>query len=483
MAELTDRELLADFARTGAEHAFAALVRRHINLVYSTARRFTGDDTLAADITQAVFILLARKAGGISSRVVLTGWLYQAARLMAANALKQKIRRENREQEAFMQSTLNQNGTDAAWKQIAPILDDAMGALRETDRNAVLLRYFQDKPLAEVGAALGVSEDAARVRVNRALDKLRGLLTKKGVTLGAMAIAGAVTANSVAAAPAVLATTVTTAALTGTATGTVAFLTTTKIITMTTIQKIAVTAALTMTVCAGIYEARQAHDARGELTSVQAQQAPMQEQIRQLKRDLSKASTTIAGLNDDLNVSQKNNAELLKLRGEVGVLRAQLADVKSDAAKTAMTAPASTMPGNSNTDGPNKAMLDYLGNPVPPPPNLDAAYTKEGLINAIQMAAQGANIPLKSVQVDDAEFPYVVGVVTDTEADMKALINLLKSMDHYQYSGGVGGGTDMSMNITPRSAYPRDNGTNIDNRLMLRQSMFYHQIHNLPPNP
>ncbi len=213
MAEPTDHELLDAFARTGDEAAFAALVTRHVNLVWSAALRFTGDDTLAGEITQAVFIILARKAGGIPKKAVLTGWLYQTARLTAANALKENLRRQQREHQAYMEATLNQPDAGEAWKQIAPVLDDAMNALRAADRAAVLLRYFENKPLAEVGAALGVSEDAARVRVNRALDKLRSLLTKRGVTLGATAIVGVVAANSVQAAPMGLAVTVKGAAI------------------------------------------------------------------------------------------------------------------------------------------------------------------------------------------------------------------------------------------------------------------------------
>jgi RNA polymerase sigma factor (sigma-70 family) len=268
MAEPTDHELLTDFARTGMESAFTTLVARHVNLVYSAARRFTNDDTLAEEITQVVFIILARKANGISRKVVLTGWLYQTARLTAANALKEKLRRQHREQEAYMQSTLNPADTGDAWKQLAPVLDEAMNALRTADRDAVLLRYFENKPLAEVGAALGVTEDAARVRVNRALEKLRHLLTKQGVAMGATAIAGAVTANAVQAAPAALAATISAAALTGTTL-------TLATIAMTTLQKIAVTAALTAAVGAGLYEAKQVHDARAEVQKLQAQQAPL----------------------------------------------------------------------------------------------------------------------------------------------------------------------------------------------------------------
>jgi RNA polymerase sigma factor (sigma-70 family) len=471
MTPQADHELLADFARTGAEAPFAALVQRHINLVYSTAMRFTRDAHLAEEVTQAVFILFARKAGGISAKVVLTGWLYQTTRFTAAKLQREHLRRENREQEAYMQSTLNQNETDEAWKQIAPVLDGAMDALREADRNAVLLRYFEDKPLAEVGMALGVSEDAARVRVNRALEKLRSMLTKRGVALGATAIAGAVTTNAVTAAPATLAATITTVALTGTA------LTLTTVA-MTTIQKIAVTAVLTVTVGAGLFEAKQAHEAQSEVTCLQTQQAPMQEQIQKLQNDLSNASTTIAGLKDDFARNQKDNSELLKLRGEVGVLRIQLAAANSDAFKAAMTARASSPAGNPSIAGPNQAMLDYLGNPVPPPPGLDAAYTKQGLISAIQAAAQSANIPLKSVEIDDSEFPFLVGVVTDSDADLEALKTQIKGMNDYQYAGSISGKGSMAMNITPRSAYPRDNGNGINNRLMLRQSILYSKIQN-----
>ena len=103
MPEPDDHQLLAAFARTESEPAFAALVKRYVNLVYSTARRFTGNPHQAEEITQAVFIILARKAGKLSPRVVLSGWLYQAARLTSANLVKGKIRRQRREQEAYMQ--------------------------------------------------------------------------------------------------------------------------------------------------------------------------------------------------------------------------------------------------------------------------------------------------------------------------------------------------------------------------------------------
>src|SRR5208283_3295171 len=141
MTELDDHELLAEYARSGSEPAFAALVARYVNLVYSAALRFTSNPHHAEEITQAVFVTLARKAGGLRRGVVMSGWLYQTARLTAANFVKGEIRRQKREQEAYMQSTLNEPDA-AGWEQIAPLLDEAMGGLGETDRNAVVLRYF-----------------------------------------------------------------------------------------------------------------------------------------------------------------------------------------------------------------------------------------------------------------------------------------------------------------------------------------------------
>ena len=194
----------AEYARTGSEAAFAALVARHVYLVHSAARRFTGNPHHAEEITQAVFVILARKASSLRRRTVLSGWLYQTARLTAANFVKGEIRRQNREQEAFMQSTLTEPET-AAWQQIAPLLDDAMGRLGEADRNAVVLRYFENKSAQEVATKLNVTEAAAHKRVNRAVEKLRKLFSKRGVTLTAALLAGAMAANSVQAAPAGLA--------------------------------------------------------------------------------------------------------------------------------------------------------------------------------------------------------------------------------------------------------------------------------------
>jgi len=207
MPEMDDIALLRECAETGSETAFAALVERHVNLVYSTALRSAGNAHAAEEITQAVFIVLAKKARVLSRRTILSGWLYRAARLTAANYLRTEIRRQKREQEAYMQSLLNEPAPEI-WPQIAPLLDAAMERLGERDRNALMLRFFENKSLHEVGLALGASEAAAKVRVSRALEKLRKFFFKRGVTFSSALIAEAVSVNSVQIAPAGLAKTI-----------------------------------------------------------------------------------------------------------------------------------------------------------------------------------------------------------------------------------------------------------------------------------
>jgi RNA polymerase sigma factor (sigma-70 family) len=208
MTELDDQELLARYARDESETAFAALVARYVNLVYSAGLRFTDNPHHAEEITQAVFVILARKAGGLRRGTVLSGWLYQTARLTAANFVKGEIRRQRREQEAYMQSTLTEP-EPAAWEQFAPLLDEAMGRLGETDRNAIVLRFFENKTARQVAAALKLNEAAAHKRVSRALEKLHRYFSKRGVSSTTAIIAGAISAHSVQAAPVALAKSVT----------------------------------------------------------------------------------------------------------------------------------------------------------------------------------------------------------------------------------------------------------------------------------
>ena len=224
MQESQDRELVRQYVRDNSDEAFAALVSRHVNLVYSAALRKTGNPVAAEEVTQAVFVILAKKANGLLRHAALSGWLYQAARLTAANFLRTEIRRTRREQEAYMQSLSNQTGPEI-WPQIMPLLEDAMGRLGEKDRNALVLRFFEGKSFQEIGAVFGVSENAARKRTNHAMEKLRTYFSQCGVTSTTKMIAGAISANSVQAAPAMLAKTVTAVALAKGATASISTLT------------------------------------------------------------------------------------------------------------------------------------------------------------------------------------------------------------------------------------------------------------------
>jgi RNA polymerase sigma factor (sigma-70 family) len=208
MQELDDIALLRQYTEQNSEEAFAALVARHVNKVYSVALRHTHNPHQAEEITQAVFVILARKSRHLGRRVILEGWLYQTARLTAVTFIRSEIRRARREQEAHMQTLLNENESDV-WTQIAPLLDVAIAGLNEADRHAIVLRFFYGKSMKEVGIALGGSEDAAKMRLNRAVEKLRGFFTKRGMVLPVTALAAAISANTVQSAPAMLAKTAT----------------------------------------------------------------------------------------------------------------------------------------------------------------------------------------------------------------------------------------------------------------------------------
>jgi len=249
-----DMALLQEYARSFSDEAFAALVSRHINMVYSVALRQVGDATLAEEITQVVFIILAQKAHSLGSKTILSGWLYRTTRFASANALTIQRRRQHREQEAYMQSC--QSETEA-WRHISPLLDDAMAKLGHQDHDAIVLRFFEDKTMRDVGVGLGLNETAARKRVNRAVEKLRNLLTRRGTTLSTAVLVAAISSHSVQAAPASLVLTVTAASAKGVAAtttsltllkGTLKLMASTKLKTTAAVATIAVLAAVTTTI-------------------------------------------------------------------------------------------------------------------------------------------------------------------------------------------------------------------------------------------
>ncbi|HEY3853605.1 MAG TPA: sigma-70 family RNA polymerase sigma factor [Verrucomicrobiae bacterium] len=228
----TDGNLLARYTERHDEDAFTEIVRRHLDLVHSAALRQVGSSHLAEEIAQSVFIKLANQASRLTPDTILTAWLYQVTRREAIDVIRREARRQLREQIAT-----EMNATNAAspeWTHIAPLLDEAMDTLDATDRAAVLLRYFENKSLREVGAMLGTTDDAAQKRVSRAVERLRDFFANRSITVGVTVLAGVISANAVQAAPIGLAQTISTVSVLPTTTITSAA---TKTIAMTTLKK------------------------------------------------------------------------------------------------------------------------------------------------------------------------------------------------------------------------------------------------------
>lgn len=209
-----DEELLRRFAHDRDESAFTELVRRRIDFVYAVALRQVGGDAhLAQDAAQEVFLDLARKARSVAAAPALVSWLYTATRFAAAKVRRRQTRWLSREQEALTMNTILSDGTDPEWETLRPVLDEAMHELGDQDRTALLLRYFENRPLAEVGATLGLAENSARMRVDRAIAKLRTRLAKRGISSTAAALGSTLAAQPAITSPIGLAASAATGAL------------------------------------------------------------------------------------------------------------------------------------------------------------------------------------------------------------------------------------------------------------------------------
>jgi len=357
MADVNDMDLLREYADHKLDAAFGGLVRRHLNLVYSVALRYTGNAADAQDVAQAVFVLLAQKAAALRERTTLTGWLYETTRLVARQSLRTRTRQQTRDQEACMQSALNETGADDVWQKLAPLLEEGMSRLNEDERTLLALRFYENKSAGETAALLGIQEWAAHKRANRAVEKLRAYFARRGVVLTATGLTTAVAANAVSAAPAGLAAAISTATLTGTAVvSTATLIAATKTIAMTTLQKTLVTAALATAIGTGVYQAHQAGRLREQNQSLQQQLAPLTTQLQQLQQERDAATSQVASLADDLARNKSNQQELLKLRNELTLLRRNPA---SDLLP--VNATASTSPVQNNGTSPEDAAREEVG--------------------------------------------------------------------------------------------------------------------------
>ncbi|HEX7862854.1 MAG TPA: sigma-70 family RNA polymerase sigma factor [Verrucomicrobiae bacterium] len=326
------QQLLAEYAKSGSEEAFREVVHRYVNLVYSTANRMVnGDSHLAQDVSQKVFADLAKLAGSLGSDAMLGGWLHRHTCFVASKTMRSERRRQAREQQA-VQMNEQMDHSETNLKAITPLLDDAINTLGSHDRQAIVLRYFEQRDLREVGVAIGSNEDAARKRVNRALEKLRDLLSRRGVALSTTALASALGAQAVCAAPLGLSVTVATAALSTAAAGGGTAITILHLMSMTKLQGgviAAVTLALSIPL---VIQYRSAASLRAENDTLRAQV----EQVAALTEENTRLSNQLAGAQQSTPTRSKEEFnELMRLRGQVGTLKktAEEANAAAAAAK------------------------------------------------------------------------------------------------------------------------------------------------------
>ena len=336
MNSQTDSELLRAYAEERSDEAFAELVRRHVDLVYSAALRMVHSSHLAQDVTQGVFVALAKNAVQLSERPVLSGWLHRTARNIAAQTVRTEVRRRTREQEAAAMGELLSDQPEAIWSEVAPLLDAALDELSDADREAVLLRYFERKSATEVAQLLGIGEEAAQKRVSRAVERLREYFARNGVAVGTSGLVLCISANAVQAAPAGLVATVSTAA---TLAGTVIASTTTATVigtlAMTTLQKAIVTTVIAATAGMAIYQTREVSILRKQNQALLQQQASRDQQNEQAQNSAAPRSPAPQGAPAKV---RKTPSEVSKLRAQVGELRQENASIKSKSALSKGTA-------------------------------------------------------------------------------------------------------------------------------------------------
>jgi RNA polymerase sigma factor (sigma-70 family) len=333
VTDQTDSLLLKAYVERRLEAAFSELVHRHVDLVYSAAIRMVRDPHLAEDVTQGAFIALARQASELVERTTLAGWLHRTAQNIAAQTVRTIERRRAREQEAVAMSEQISTSPDVWWEQIEPHLDAALGELIDVDRDAVVLRYFHKKSAADIATILGVSDDAAQKRVSRGVEKLREVFAKNKITIGAGGLGILISANAMKAAPAGLATKIL-AATSG--------LTATAGITM--IQKLFIAGFAAVTIAGGIYS----FHLQKQIAALQEQQTSLNQQIAQISQERDDAKNQLAAALTENEQRQNNQDELLRLRGETGVLRRQL----DEATKKNSAVPAAVVARNTNSPVP-----------------------------------------------------------------------------------------------------------------------------------
>jgi hypothetical protein len=360
------------------------------------------------------------------------------------------------------------------WARVQRGLDVALGQLGQTDRDAVLLRFFEQRSLKDIGAALGMEEDAVRKRVSRALEKLRMQLARQGVTTTDDALSGALTTHAVQAAPAGLAAGILASSLTAgsavAATGTTTFI---EFLTMTTKLKATIATAALL---AGVGTPLLMQHAENKSLRVQNQALVAQaSRFAALEEENQRLSNRIALSANGTAVSEQERIELNRLRAEVATLRGEAKQAQQLRAEISrLRSDGRAVPSESAaTTG---ALASYLGEAVPPPADIDFAYSKEGLLNSIQQAAQLAGVSLKKLEIETSEFPFLAGVVCESDADFEKLKAQFKNMPNYEWGASVSSRGECAFNITPLQSFSSEERRRIVRRTLLRTGLFKDQL-------
>jgi RNA polymerase sigma factor (sigma-70 family) len=310
-------QLLSDYAGTGSEAAFRELVARYVDLVYSTALRLVDGDThRAQDVAQTVFLDLARQACRLPAGTRLGGWLHRDACFVAAKMMRGERRRRSWERHAAEMNALE--NSDDELKHVAPALDEAINALKEEDRTAILLRFYERRDLRSVGEALGTSENAAQKRVARALEQLHAMLTRRGVALSATVLGAALAGEAVSAAPAGLAGSIAGAVLASAVVTTGGPFAVFKAMSIMKFKLMVVSAvAVAAVITPAIVQYQSQTKLREENRSLRGQ---LDEAARMLEEN-QRLSNLVAQTSNQQNLEGAQLRELLRLRGEAGRLR------------------------------------------------------------------------------------------------------------------------------------------------------------------
>ncbi|MDB6036855.1 MAG: hypothetical protein JWM99_696 [Verrucomicrobiales bacterium] len=329
----SDQQLLRDYGECRSEPAFAELVRRYVDFVFSVALRIVRDRHLAEDVTQNAFLALAENSEKLSTVSALSGWLHRTTRNIALNAVRTDVRRRIREQEAVAMNI--SAAADLTWEEISPHLDAALDQLKCSDRDVVLLRFIHGKSAAEIAKIISVSDVTAQKRLNRAIDRLRNCFKKRGLTVAAPVLFLILPAKAIQAAPSGLAITITTA-LFGGAIRSAAILGTCKAITMTTTQKTLVVLSLAAALGTGLYQIRQS-------SSRQKDALLYRQQLARVSQDLQESQQARDAARQSLLATERANDQLRRQAAEVYKLRAEVSQLRAAEGTVATTSPMKTL--------------------------------------------------------------------------------------------------------------------------------------------